>query len=63
MESMEKLYTPSEVAELFQVTQYTIREWLKDGTLTGVKIGSRWRIPQSSIEKLSTVKFGDTNAR
>jgi excisionase family DNA binding protein len=59
---VEQLYTPGQVAELFQVTPYTIREWLKDGTLRGIKPGGRWRIPESAIEELATTKFGESDA-
>jgi predicted site-specific integrase-resolvase len=59
----EKLYKVSEVAELFEVTPATVRLWLNEGILYGVKIGKGyyWRIPQSSIENLATERWGSEN--
>lgn len=59
----EKLYTVREVANLFEVTSGTIRVWLRDGTLRGVKIGKGhyWRVPASAIEELATSRWGDEN--
>lgn len=56
----EKLYKVREVAELFEVTPATIRLWLNDGTLHGVKIGKGyyWRVPESSIKDLATSRWG-----
>lgn len=57
----EKLYTTKEVAEIFQVTEYTVRTWLKDGTLTGIKTKTdRWRIKESDLKKFATSRWGET---
>lgn len=57
----EKLYKSSEVAELFGVTIETVRTWLKDGSLKGIKIGNgyNWRISESEVIKLANGKYGD----
>jgi len=49
-----------EVAELFDVTSATVREWLKAGDLKGVKIGKGhyWRIKRSSVSDLATRRYG-----
>ena len=57
-DEVEQHYTPSQVAELFVVTEETVRNWIKDGTLAGVKIGERWRIPKSALVALGNKKFG-----
>lgn len=56
----EKYYKVQEVADLFEVTPATIRIWLNDGTLRGVKIGKGyyWRIPASAVEELATSRWG-----
>lgn len=43
------LYTTDQVAELCQVTAYTVRNWLKDGELRGVKLENQWRIKRSDL--------------
>ena len=46
-----KLYTPEQVAELFQVSAQTVRNWLSSGELKGMKLSSRaWRIKESDLE-------------
>lgn len=40
----ERYYTTEEVAELLQVTPWTVTQWLKAGKLRGVQPGNHWRI-------------------
>jgi excisionase family DNA binding protein len=50
---MKKAFcTVSELASLLGVTDQAIYKWLKDGTITGRKIGSVWRIPISEVVRL-----------
>lgn len=48
----EKLYTVADVAQVTGLTSRTIRNYLKDGTLTGQKIGVQWRFTEDEIKKL-----------
>ena len=48
----QKLYTVADVAELTGLTSRTIRNYLKDGTLHGKKIGVQWRFTEEDIENL-----------
>lgn len=48
----EKLYTVADVARVTGLTSRTIRNYLKDGTLTGQKIGVQWRFTEDEIKKL-----------
>ena len=59
----EQLYKVREVAELFDVTPGTIRIWLNEGTLRGIKIGKGhyWRVPASAVEELATSRWGSEN--
>jgi len=50
MEDIEKLYTPEQVAEHLQVSQKTIRAYLRSRKLKGVKLGKEWRIKQSALK-------------
>jgi excisionase family DNA binding protein len=51
---MDKLLTVSEVAEQLSVTEETIRRWLRDGKLEGVRLSRRagWRIRQASVDAM-----------
>ena len=49
----EEVYTPHEVGRILKVSVYTIREMLKTGGLKGFKVGTKWRIPMSSIRELT----------
>ncbi len=44
-------FTPEQVAEQFQVTAKTVREWLRSGDLIGVKVGRGWRIRASDVSR------------
>lgn len=57
----DPLLTPEQVAEFFQVTPYTVREWLKNGTLSGSKPTGRWRIKQSDVIALAEQKYGEAS--
>ncbi len=50
--SVEKMYTVADVADITGMTSRTIRNYLKDGSLTGVKIGVQWRFTEDEISKL-----------
>lgn len=47
---MEKLLSISEAAEIMNVQEETVRQWVRSGKLTGVKAGRVWRIKPSSVE-------------
>ena len=51
---VEKMYSKKEVAELLGVTVRTIENYINAGLITGVRIGSRWRFPESEIARIQT---------
>lgn len=51
MKEMEKLYTVEDIANMTGLTTRTIRNYLKDGSLEGRKIGGQWRFTMKDIEK------------
>ena len=55
----QKLYTVADVAELTGLTSRTIRNYLKDGTLRGRKIGVQWRFTEDDINRL----FSEVDAK
>ncbi|RPI99571.1 MAG: DNA-binding protein [Deltaproteobacteria bacterium] len=50
-DEMERLLTPKEAAKYVAVAPRTIKEWLRRGDLTGVKVKNLWRIRGSDLEK------------
>jgi len=50
MESPVPLLTLQEAADLLKVDPQTVRLWLKEGELEGVKRGTTWRVRQEDIE-------------
>ncbi len=49
---MEELLTTKQVLDILQVDRTTIYRMLKDGRLSGVKVGQQWRFPHSEVEDL-----------
>lgn len=45
-----EMYTSDEVADILKVKERTIRQWLRDGKLKGVKIGTHWRIMEEDLQ-------------
>lgn len=54
-------YTPTQVAELCQVTSETVRKWLNEGTLRGVKLDSFWRIKRVDLLTFLNERYGAPN--
>jgi len=47
-----KLYTVLESAQIFAVTEQTVRKLLREKRLVGKKIGRRWHIRGSELRRL-----------
>ncbi len=47
---MNDLLTTKQVQEYLQIDRTTVYRMLKDGRLTGVKIGQQWRFPREDVE-------------
>jgi excisionase family DNA binding protein len=41
-----------EVAQRFEVTEETIRDWINSGRLSAIKIGKSWRINSEDVERI-----------
>jgi excisionase family DNA binding protein len=44
------LLTTAQVADRFQIDERTITRWLRDGFLSGYKLGKEWRIASNELE-------------
>ena len=49
---MDDLLTTKEVQEILSIDRTTVYRMLKDGRLSGVKIGQQWRFPRHEIDML-----------
>src|SRR6476659_8031903 len=49
---MSELLTVKEVQDLLKIDRITVYRMLKDGRLTGVKIGHQWRFSRQEIDSL-----------
>lgn len=58
-EMPEELYTVPQIAQMFQVTPYTVRVWLREGDMRGIKVGNgRWRVSRQELIRVANVKYG-----
>jgi len=48
---MEYLLTPNQAAKIIAVAPRTIKDWLRRGELTGVKVRNMWRIRESDLKQ------------
>ena len=49
---MKKIFTPDQVAKELSISVRTVRKWLRDGKIRGVKIGKSWRVSEAELERL-----------
>jgi excisionase family DNA binding protein len=49
----EVFLTVKEVAHKLSIKPKTVRKWLREGKLKGVKLGRLWRIREADIDKLA----------
>lgn len=52
-EEVLKFYKTSEVAEIFSVRIYTVREWIAQGKVKAARVNGQWRIRHDEIVRLS----------
>lgn len=53
-----KYYTTDEVADICRVTVETVREWIKDNKLNGVKRGRSYLITEEDLKTYLGEKHG-----
>jgi len=54
-----KLYTVKEITEILKVSQRTLYNYIKSGTLKAVKIGKYWRVKPVDLQNL--IDYGTEN--
>lgn len=50
----DKLLTPEQAAERLQISVFTLKDYLRNGKIKGVKIANRWRIKEEALENYIT---------
>lgn len=50
-----------EVAEFFEVTPATIREWCRSGRLRASRPGRDWKIRREDVETLAQAEYGSNS--
>jgi excisionase family DNA binding protein len=45
------LLTLDEVARRLNTSTFSVRRWIREGKLTGIKIGSEWRVDSADLEE------------
>lgn len=55
----DPLMTVSEIAEMFKVTSYTVRVWLRRGDIKAIQVNTHWRARRSDVEAYANQKYGD----
>jgi excisionase family DNA binding protein len=57
---MSNYLTPARVASDLDVTEHSVRRWVKEGKLPGFKIGGRIRISADYAEQLAATQKEST---
>ena len=55
----ETLLTVADVAEMLQLNQQTVRNWINQGSLPALKVGRRVRIKRSDFDRLLETSYTD----
>ena len=50
-----EIYLVFELAQMFQVTQRTIRKYLKSGQLKGTKMARKWMVHEDAVREFLQV--------
>ncbi|MBW1842444.1 MAG: helix-turn-helix domain-containing protein [Deltaproteobacteria bacterium] len=48
----KRIYTVTEFSDELGVPQSSVRRWLKTGELRGTKMGKKWLIPASELNRI-----------
>lgn len=57
--SPETMWTTQQVADAFQVTVETVRNWITGDLLKAIKLGNEWRIPNSDLVTFTRERYAN----
>jgi len=52
-----KYYSTPAVADLFDVTVGTVRDWIRNGELLAVKFGRRWKVSETELHRFANERL------
>ena len=54
-----EVMTVAEAAAYLRTSVKSVRDWLREGKLPGVKLGTFWRLRKSELDKLLAQRSGE----
>lgn len=57
---VSRFMSVDEVAEFFDITPATVREWCRVGRLPAARPGRDWKILRENVHKLAQADYGST---
>jgi len=51
VENKERLLSPEDVAKQLNIATATVREYLREGRIKGIKVGKLWRVRESDLQR------------
>lgn len=61
-DELKPLLTPQQVAERLAVAPKTVRKWLRDGEIPGIKLSPKvWRVRQEKLEEWIETKARESS--
>jgi excisionase family DNA binding protein len=51
-EPAERILTPKEAAKELHLHPQTVMDWCREGRITATKLGGKWLIPRSEVDRL-----------
>lgn len=55
-----KFYTTEQVAEMFEISNYTAREWMRTGKIKGHKFHGYWRVSEEELRRFANEMIGES---
>ncbi len=55
-----EVFTPEEVAKKLKINLQTVRKFLREGKLKGIKVGTNWRIPEDRFNEFLQKGTGES---
>jgi len=56
---LSELLTVQEVSDILKVKLTTVRKWIRQGKIQGVKLGKSWRVEQEDLQQFIQSRKGD----
>jgi predicted site-specific integrase-resolvase len=58
----KQFYKVSDVAQIFEVTNFTARKWCREGLIKTIRLpGGEFRISHKALQDFANGKYGDKN--